>query len=58
MRLWGCFFLCQRLLFNRNQYYIRICLAKTVIIIDSKEGFKQIKKKRNHFKFIFGLSSC
>ncbi|MFF3021790.1 DUF3977 family protein [Gottfriedia sp. NPDC057948] len=58
MRLWECFFLCLRFLFDRIQTYIRIWRAKTVIIIDSKEGFKQIKKKPNHFKFIFGFSSC
>ncbi|MFF2876679.1 DUF3977 family protein [Gottfriedia sp. NPDC057991] len=41
-----------------NSLYIRIWLAKTVIIIDSIEGFKRIKKNRHHFKFIFGFSSC
>lgn len=40
-----------------NSFYIRIWIAKTVILFDTKEGFKRIKKKRNRIKFIFGFSS-
>ncbi|HGH1672321.1 MULTISPECIES: DUF3977 family protein [Bacillus] len=37
--------------------YIRIWIRKTVLIIDSKEGIKKTKKKRNAFKIILGIAS-
>ncbi|PES76591.1 hypothetical protein CN504_25885 [Bacillus anthracis] len=37
--------------------YIRIWIRKTVLIIDSKEGIKKTKKKRNAFKIILGITS-
>lgn len=40
-----------------HSLYLRIWIGKTVLIFDSKEGFKRIKKKRKEFKFIFGLTS-
>ncbi|MGD7043121.1 DUF3977 family protein [Jeotgalibacillus proteolyticus] len=43
---------------NFNSMYIRMWIGKTVLIADSKEGFKRHKKKRNDFKFIFGISTC
>lgn len=36
--------------------YFRIWLGKTVIIGDSREGLKRMKKTRNAFKLIFGLT--
>ncbi|MEC1178060.1 DUF3977 family protein [Metasolibacillus meyeri] len=37
--------------------YIRVWLGKTVIILDSKEGFKKKKKSRHAFKCIVGMMS-
>lgn len=37
--------------------YLRIWLFKTVIILDSKEGLKNMKKKRNSLKFVLGIQS-
>ncbi|MDZ5610166.1 DUF3977 family protein [Bacillus pseudomycoides] len=37
--------------------YVRVWLRKTCLIFDSKEGFKKVKKKRNAYKFIFGIVS-
>ena len=37
--------------------YIRIWMGKTVIILDLKEGFKKMKKKRNKVKIILGIQS-
>jgi hypothetical protein len=42
---------------NFHSLYIRIWIGKTVIILDSKEGFKRIKKSRKEIKFILGLIS-
>ncbi|MFD0711795.1 DUF3977 family protein [Paenibacillus sp. GCM10027626] len=40
-----------------HSIYLRIWLGKTVLIWDSKEGLKKMKKSRNAFKPIFGLTS-
>jgi len=37
--------------------YLRVWLGKTVIIIDSKEGFKKSKKNRKEIKIIIGVKS-
>ncbi|WLR57481.1 DUF3977 family protein [Mesobacillus subterraneus] len=37
--------------------YIRIWFWKSVIIVDSKEGIKTMKKSCKKFKLIFGLVS-
>jgi hypothetical protein len=37
--------------------YLRIWLLKTVIVIDFNEGFKKMKKNRNAFKLIIGITS-
>lgn len=37
--------------------YTRIWVGKTVLIIDSKEGFKQATKNGKSFKLILGIKS-
>lgn len=37
--------------------YIRIWVGNTVLLMDSKEGFKRMKKKRKELKFILGIVS-
>lgn len=37
--------------------YIRIWIGKTVLIFDSKQGFKKSYKDRKEFKIIFGIVS-
>ncbi|WP_026678733.1 DUF3977 family protein [Fictibacillus gelatini] len=37
--------------------YLRVWIGKTVVILDSKEGFKKSKKDRNEIKIIFGIKS-
>lgn len=37
--------------------YLRVWIRKTVLIIDSKQGFKMSRKNRNSFKVIFGMVS-
>lgn len=37
--------------------YLRFWLGKTVIIIDSKEGYKKSKKNRKEIKIIIGVKS-
>ncbi|MGE7622914.1 DUF3977 family protein [Viridibacillus sp. NPDC096237] len=37
--------------------YLRIWLFKTVVILDSKEGLKKMKKKRNSLKLVLGIQS-
>lgn len=37
--------------------YIRIWIGETVFLVDSKEGFKRIKKKRKELKLILGMVS-
>ena len=37
--------------------YIRIWVGSTVFLIDSKEGFKRMKKKRKELKLILGMVS-
>ncbi|UJF35733.1 DUF3977 family protein [Paenibacillus hexagrammi] len=39
-----------------RSFYLRIWLGKTVIIVDSREGLKRMKKTRHAFKLIFGLA--
>ncbi|MFD1019607.1 DUF3977 family protein [Thalassobacillus hwangdonensis] len=40
-----------------HSLYLRIWMNKTVLIFDSKEGFKKMKKNRKAYKFIFGITS-
>lgn len=40
-----------------ESYYLRIWLGKSVMILDSKEGFKKSKKKRKAFKILLGIKS-
>ena len=35
--------------------YLRVWIGKTVVILDSKEGFKKLKKNRNEIKIILGI---
>ncbi|QFT87397.1 hypothetical protein FIU87_01920 [Bacillus sp. THAF10] len=37
--------------------YIRVWVGRTVLIMDSKEGFKRMEKKRKDLKFILGVVS-
>jgi hypothetical protein len=37
--------------------YIRIWIGSTVSLIDSKEGFKRMKKNRKELKLILGMVS-
>lgn len=37
--------------------YIRIWLGNSVLILDTKEGFKRRKKDKRCFKFIIGICS-
>jgi len=37
--------------------YLRFWLGKTVMILDSKDGFKKDKKERNAIKILFGIKS-
>ncbi|MGW6191914.1 DUF3977 family protein [Bacillus cereus] len=37
--------------------YVRIWLRKTCFILDTKEGFKKIRKSRAEYKFIVGMVS-
>ena len=37
--------------------YLRIWIGKTVLILDSKEGFKKSKKLRHAVKIIIGIKS-
>ncbi|MBB4823687.1 hypothetical protein HNO89_000907 [Sporosarcina luteola] len=40
-----------------HSFYVRIWIGKTVVIVDTKEGLKTSKKKRNAFKLIVGVVS-
>jgi hypothetical protein len=40
-----------------HSLYFRIWIGKAVLILDSKDGFKKTKKKRNAFKILFGIRS-
>ncbi|MEI5906980.1 DUF3977 family protein [Bacillus spongiae] len=42
---------------NLQSLYLRIWIGNSVLIIDSIEGFKRMKKKRKKFKFIVGIVS-
>ena len=37
--------------------YFRCWVGKTVVIFDSKEGFKKSKKNRKAIKIVFGIKS-
>ena len=37
--------------------YVRMWFRKTGLILDTKEGFKKVKKRRIEYKFIFGIVS-
>ena len=39
-----------------RSFYIRIWIGKTVLILDSKEGFKRNEKKRKAVKIVFGIA--
>jgi len=38
--------------------YLRVWLGHTVLIWSSNEGFKKMRKSRNAFKFLFGISGA
>ncbi|RSD28786.1 DUF3977 family protein [Mesobacillus subterraneus] len=40
-----------------QSFYIRIWLSQTVFIMDTKDGFKKMKKRRRKWKFIIGIVS-
>lgn len=37
--------------------YLRVWIGKTVVILDSKEGYKRTNKNRSEFKILFGIKS-
>lgn len=37
-------------------YYFRLWIFKTVLILSTNRGFKIMKKDRNKFKILFGVS--
>ncbi|WP_040204311.1 DUF3977 family protein [Neobacillus jeddahensis] len=37
--------------------YLRFWIGKTVLILDSKDGFKRTTKNRNEVKIILGIKS-
>lgn len=37
--------------------YLRVWIGKTVVILDSKEGYKRTKKNRSDFKLLVGIRS-
>lgn len=41
---------------NYHSLYLRIWIGKTVLIFDSKEGFKRSKKTRKAIKLILGIA--
>ena len=40
-----------------QSFYLRIWIGKTVVILDSKEGYKRTTKNRNDFKLLVGIRS-
>ena len=42
---------------NFQSLYIRTWIGKTVFILDSKDGYKQLGKNRSDFKLVFGIVS-
>ena len=40
-----------------RSFYVRAWIGKTVLIVDTKEGFKKAKKNRHQFKLLFGIRS-
>jgi hypothetical protein len=39
-----------------KSYYIRLWVFKTAYILSTSDGFEVTPKKRNNFKFVFGIS--
>ena len=37
-------------------YYLRVWVFKKVFIISTNNGFEIVKKSRNNFKIVFGIS--
>jgi hypothetical protein len=42
---------------NLQSIYFRIWIGKTVIIVDSKDGFKRVRKSSRKLKLILGIVS-
>jgi Protein of unknown function (DUF3977) len=42
---------------NLQSIYLRIWIKRSVFILDSKEGYKKIKKNRHDFKILIGIRS-
>lgn len=42
---------------NVKSIYLRIWIGKTVVLLDSREGFKKMSKNRKSFKLIIGIVS-
>lgn len=42
---------------ERGIIYVRMWFRKTCLILDTKEGFKKVKKRRIDYKFIVGIVS-
>ncbi|MFD1737936.1 DUF3977 family protein [Bacillus salitolerans] len=42
---------------NFRSFYIRIWMRRTVLILDSKDGFKKQRKNRSQVKLIVGITS-
>jgi Protein of unknown function (DUF3977) len=40
-----------------HSLYLRIWIWKTVVILDSKEGYKRTNKNRSDFKLLIGMRS-
>lgn len=40
-----------------HSFYIRIWVGRTVIILNTREGFIHMKKPRHRLKLIFGVKS-
>ncbi|WNF24682.1 DUF3977 family protein [Mesobacillus jeotgali] len=40
-----------------HSVYIRLWFRKTVIILDSREGFKKVHKNHRNFKLLLGIVS-
>ncbi|KKR23976.1 MAG: Group-specific protein [Candidatus Yanofskybacteria bacterium GW2011_GWD2_39_48] len=40
---------------NIDDYYLRVWILRTVMILSTKDGIKIAKKKKNRFKLIFGI---
>ena len=40
-----------------QSFYVRAWVGKTVLIADTKDGFKKTKKNRREFKLLLGIKS-